>query len=108
MGQLLAPGTPGRGSAVRGSGSRRSQGVLLPSKTVVGSTLIRLRWGDVWVALICVVTSVVLTGLVFEAATDRDWSVQGWEWPQILVAALVVTLGAFWLVARRTSPASVA
>lgn len=81
---------------------------MLPSKTVVGSTLIRLRWGDVWVALICAVTSVVLTGLVFEAVTDRDWSVQGWEWPQVLVAASVVTLGAFWLVSRRTSPASVA
>jgi hypothetical protein len=75
---------------------------------VVGSALIRLRWGDVWVALACAVTSVVLTGLVFEAVTDRDWSVQGWEWPQVLVAAAVVTFGALWLVSRRRSPALVA
>jgi len=58
------------------------------------------------VALIGAVISVALTGLVFEALTDRDWSVQGWELPQVMVAASVVTLAAFWLVSLRLPPAS--
>jgi len=74
---------------------------------VVGRASIELRRGDVVVALISAAISVVLTGLVFEALTDRDWSVQGWELPEVMVAASVVTLGAFWLVSIRPSPASV-
>jgi hypothetical protein len=99
-----------RGERLRFAAAARrpGSGVLVPSKTVVGSALIRLRRGDGWVALICAATSVALTGIVFEAVTDRDWSVQGWEWPQVLVAGALVALGAFWLVTRRRSPALVA
>jgi FkbM family methyltransferase len=77
--------------------------VLLPSKTVVRTTASELHRGDLVVALICAVTSVVLTGLVLEAVTDRDWSVQGWEWANVMVAASVVTLGVLWRVSLRPS-----
>ena len=49
-------------------------------------------------AVVGAAISVVLTGLIFEAVTDRDWSVQGWEWPQVIAAASVVTLGTLWVV----------
>jgi FkbM family methyltransferase len=81
--------------------------VLLPSKAVVDSAVIRFRWGDLGVALACAVTSVVLTGLVFESVTDRDWSVRGWEWPQVMVAASVATVGALWLVFPQRATLSV-
>jgi hypothetical protein len=42
--------------------------------------------------------------LTFEAVTDRDWTLNGWEWPPVLGAALVVMLGALWGFAR-TLPA---
>lgn len=74
---------------------------------MVGRASIELQRGDLVVALISAAISVVLTGFLFEALTDRDWSVQGWEWPQVMVAASVVSLGAFWLVSlrpRRASP----
>jgi FkbM family methyltransferase len=58
------------------------------------------------VALVCAVISVVLTSVLFEAGTDRDWSVQGWEWPEVMAAASVLTLGVLWLVSRRPSPGS--
>jgi FkbM family methyltransferase len=64
------------------------------------------RGGDAVLALITAVLSVVVTGLLLEAVTDRDWSVQGWEWPEVIAAAFVVTLGAFWLVLLRRSPES--
>lgn len=73
---------------------------------MVGRASIELRRGDLVVALICAVISVVLTGLVFEALTDRDWSVRGWELPEVMVAASVVMLGAFWLVSFRLPLAS--
>jgi FkbM family methyltransferase len=72
---------------------------------VVGRVPIPLQRADLVTVLFSAVMSVVLTGLLFEALTDRDWSVQGWEWPQVLAASLV-TLGAFWLVSLRLSPAS--
>ena len=45
---------------------------MLPSKTVVGRASIELRRGDVTVALVSAVISVVLSGLLFEALTDRE------------------------------------
>lgn len=74
---------------------------------MVGRASIELRRGDVTVALVSAVISVVLSGLLFEALTDRDWSVQGWEWLEVMAAASVVMLGALWLVSLRPSPASV-
>jgi hypothetical protein len=65
-----------------------------------------LRRGDPVVALVSAAISLVLTGLFFEALTDRDWSVQGWEWPEVMVAASVVTLGALWLVSLRPARVS--
>jgi Methyltransferase FkbM domain len=78
--------------------------VLLPSESVVARTLVGFRRGDAVVALLSAVTSVLLTGVLFEAGTDRDWSVRGWEWPEVMGAASVVTLGVSWLVSRRPSP----
>ena len=37
-----------------------------------------------------------VAAFAFEAATDRDWTVSGWEWPEVLVAAVVVMLVALW------------
>jgi FkbM family methyltransferase len=73
---------------------------------VVGTTPSELQRGDQVVALICAVTSLVLTALVFEAVTDRDWSVRGWEWPEVMAAASVVTLGVLWLISLRPSRAA--
>jgi hypothetical protein len=72
-------------------------GVLLPSEPLVGWAPIGRHRGDALLALLGAGISVVLSGLVFEAVTDRDWSVQGWEWPQVLAAASVVTLGILWV-----------
>jgi FkbM family methyltransferase len=79
---------------------------LLASKTVVGRASIELQRGDLVVALISAVISFVLTGLLFEAMTDRDWSVQGWEWLQVIAATSVMALVVFWVVSLRPSPAS--
>jgi hypothetical protein len=65
-----------------------------------------LKRVDAVLVLATAVSSVVLTGAFLEAATDRDWSVRGWEWPELLVAASVLTLGALWLVTLRRSPES--
>ena len=51
--------------------------------------------------LVAAVASVALTGLLFEALTDRDWSVGGWEWPEVLGLAVVIVLAAVWLVSTR-------
>jgi hypothetical protein len=45
------------------------------------------------------VVATFLTAFLFEALTDRDWSISHWEWPQVLALALLSTLGAFWLLA---------
>jgi FkbM family methyltransferase len=81
-------------------------GLLLPSKTVVARTPVGLQRRDAVVALRCAAISAVLTSTLVEAGTDRDWSVQGWEWPEVMAAASVMTLGLFWLVSVRTSPRS--
>ena len=47
------------------------------------------------------VTGVVATfvaALVFEALTDRDWALQGWEWPQVIAFALLLSFGASWVI----------
>ena len=43
-------------------------------------------------------SSLILGGLLLEAATDRDWSIRGWEWPEVIVAWSVVVLSVVWLV----------
>jgi hypothetical protein len=48
---------------------------------------------DAVLVLTTAVSSVVLSGVLLEAVTDRDWSVRGWEWPEVLVAASVLALG---------------
>jgi FkbM family methyltransferase len=61
---------------------------------------------DAVLVLTTAVSSVVLSGVLLEAVTDRDWSVRGWEWPEVLVAASVLALGALWLITLRPSPES--
>jgi len=41
-----------------------------------------------------------VAALGFEAVTDRDWALTGWEWPEVSVAALIVTLVALSAFAR--------
>ncbi len=77
--------------------------MLVPSKPVVGRASIGVSRGDLATGLVAAVASVVLTGVLFEALTDRDWSVRGWEWPEVLCFALVIVL-AFWLVSSRFLP----
>lgn len=54
-------------------------------------------------ALVAGVISTGLTAVAFEALTDRDWALRGWEWPKVLAAALVVTLGSFWVLSLLVS-----
>ena len=69
---------------------------------VVGrASSIEVSRGDLAMGIVAVVASALLTGLLLEALTDRDWSVRGWEWPEVLVLALVVVLAAVWLVSTR-------
>jgi len=44
------------------------------------------------------VLATFLTAFLFEALTDRDWSISDWEWPQVLALALLATFGAIWLL----------
>jgi SAM-dependent methyltransferase len=55
---------------------------------------------DVEIAVISVtgVIATFLTAFLFEALTDRDWSVSEWEWPQVLTLALLSAFGALWLL----------
>jgi len=55
------------------------------------------------VALISAAVSVVLTGLLLEAATARDWSIRGWEWPELVAAVSVLVLSVAWVMALRRS-----
>lgn len=41
------------------------------------------------------IVATFLTAFVFEALTDRDWAITDWEWPEIVTATLLATLGAF-------------
>jgi len=65
-----------------------------------------LKRVDGVLVLTTAVSSVVVAGVLLEAVTDRDWSVRGWEWPEVLVAGSVLALGALWVVTLRRSPAS--
>jgi FkbM family methyltransferase len=73
---------------------------------VVARTLVGLQRRDAVVAGLCALSSVALASTLVEATTDRDWSVRGWEWPEVIAAASVVTLGLFWLVLLRPSLSS--
>src|SRR6478672_10509144 len=48
-----------------------------------------------------------------EDLTDRDWTVRGWEWPEVVALAVLLSVGAVWALAafpsrvRRQRPASV-
>jgi FkbM family methyltransferase len=44
------------------------------------------------------VIATFLTVFLFEALTDRDWTVSDWEWPEVVTLALLSTVGAFWLL----------
>ena len=60
--------------------------------------------------MIILVVGLVAAGadpLVFEAVTDRDWALSGWEWPEELVAAVIVMLVALWAFARAVPAAAV-
>jgi FkbM family methyltransferase len=65
---------------------------------VVGELSIR-RQLDLVATLIVGLVGAVAAALVFEAVTDRDWILSGWEWPEALVAAVIVTLVAVWALA---------
>ena len=43
------------------------------------------------------------TALVFEALTDRDWAIGGWEWPETITLALLVSLGTIWALSPMVS-----
>ena len=42
--------------------------------------------------------SVGVAAFGVDAFTDRDWTLSGWEWPEVLVATAIVTLVALWAV----------
>lgn len=37
-----------------------------------------------------------LMALVFETLTDRDWTLRGWEWPEVVAFAVLIVLGTVW------------
>ena len=49
---------------------------------------------DSAVAAVAGVVATVLAAFVFEALTDRDWSLQGWEWLEVTAFALLLSFGA--------------
>jgi hypothetical protein len=55
---------------------------------------------EVGVALVAAaaVVTTALTALVFEALTDRDWSIGDWEWLEVTGLALLSSFGAIWLI----------
>jgi len=65
-----------------------------------------LKRVDAVLVLTTAVSSVVLAAILLEAVTDRDWSVRGWEWPEVVVASSVLALMALWVVTLRRSPES--
>ena len=44
------------------------------------------------------VVATLLAAFGFEALTDRDWSLQGWEWPEVAAFALLLSLRAGWVI----------
>lgn len=56
------------------------------------------RERDLLIALGVCLAWVGLAAFGVEAMTDRDWTLSGWEWPEVLVAAVTVTLVALWAV----------
>ena len=44
------------------------------------------------------VVATVLTAFVFEALTDRNWTITDWEWPEITTLSILATLGVLWVV----------
>ena len=61
-------------------------------------TSIARQGADIAVFSATGVVATFVTALVFEALTDRDWSISDWEWPEVLTIALLTTFGAFWLL----------
>ncbi len=80
---------------------------------MVGGTSTLHRRAGLGVVAATGVAATFLAALVFEATTDRDWSIGGWEWPQIITLALLLSLGAAWALPpvvsrlRAGSPTSV-
>ena len=74
---------------------------LLPSNAVVRRASIEVTKGAFAIGLVAVLASGLLTGVFFEALTDRDWTVRGWEWPEVLALVLVVVVATVWFVSSR-------
>ena len=55
---------------------------------------------DSAVAAVTGVVATVLAAFVFEALTDRDWSLQGWEWPEVTAFALLLSVVAVWVISN--------
>jgi FkbM family methyltransferase len=51
-------------------------------------------------AMVIGLISAALTAVVFESATDRDWSLRGWEWPEVLAAYVLLVVAGLWFVSR--------
>jgi hypothetical protein len=60
---------------------------------VLSMTSTHLRRVDAVLVPTIAVSSLLFTGTLLEVVTDRHWSVRGWEWPEVLVAASVLALG---------------
>jgi len=65
---------------------------------VTGGHVISRQRADTGVALVCGAVAAGIAALALEALTDRDWAITGWEWPEVLVADLVLVLGVLWAV----------
>src|SRR6476469_2551765 len=80
---------------------------------MVGSTSILHRPAGVAVGAVVGVAARWLTAFVFEASTDRDWTLRGSEWHEVVAFAVLFVLGTVWALSmlmprvRTQRPASV-
>jgi hypothetical protein len=66
----------------------------------MASQALSRRRVDLIVALASGALSLAVTALLFEAVTDRDWSLAGWEWVDVVAIAPLVIAIAGWVFFR--------
>ena len=69
-----------------------------------GQTSIVHRPVGVGVVAVMGVAAGWLMAIVVEAATSRDWTLRGWEWPQVVAFAVLLVAGALWALSPRMLP----
>jgi SAM-dependent methyltransferase len=66
-----------------------------------GSTSILRRPGGVAMVALMGVAAGWLMAIGVEALTSRDWTLRGWEWPQVAAFTALLVVGAMWALSPR-------